>query len=198
MYIKNTETAAGAPARNKAKTMAALGIMAAAGTVMMVLGTVISINTLFFTAAAAFLTGIAVVTYGVGYGTVYLFVCGALDFLVNPNKLHVFLYLAMAGYLLLAEGTYRGMKKFPDGRKKEWLHRGIRLALFAALYLPVLIYLSRLFVSEQIRESKWFFPVMLPAGLLAWLVYDLAYSAVKKIFHERFGKLFGAQYNQEG
>ena len=49
-----------------AKRMAALAMMAALSMVLILLGTVIPVNTLFFTAAAAYMTGIAVVLYGPG------------------------------------------------------------------------------------------------------------------------------------
>ncbi len=173
----------------KARTIAVLGIMAAFGTVLLLLGTVIAVNTLFFTAAAAFLAGLAVVFYGVGCGAVYVCVCGLLDFLFNPDKLHVLLYLAMAGYLVLAEGSYRGMKKMADGRKKEWVHRGLRLLFFGALYVPVLLFMSGLFLPERIRTAEWYLPVLLPAGFFVWLIYDAAYSAVKKLVHDKFGRL---------
>ena len=49
---------------NKTRAIAVLGVMAALSTVLTVLGTVISVNTVFFTAAAAFLTGIALTGWG--------------------------------------------------------------------------------------------------------------------------------------
>ena len=52
------------------KRITILGMMAALSTVLTVLGTVISVNTVFFTAAAAFLVGIAVISYGMGTGTI--------------------------------------------------------------------------------------------------------------------------------
>ena len=144
--------------------LAVLALLAALGAVLNVLGTLISVNTFFFTAAAAFLAGFVVVSYGMRAGTLYFFVCLSLDFLLNPNKLHFFLYAALAGYILLAEGSFRvlehrspagrrtdtGKSSFapehgsPDGdsaKKKMRLHRGIRLVLFFALYLPVLLWL---------------------------------------------------------
>lgn len=170
----------------KAKKIAILGVMAALSTVLTVLGTVISVNTIFFTAAAAYLAGIAVILYGMGAGTLFYCVCAALDFVVNPDKLHVFLYLALAGYILVSEGSYRWMKGMPPGRKKEWLHRFLRLVIFAVLYSLVVIFLPRLFVSEEILERAWFLPVMLSAGVVVWFLYDLGYMEAKKWLHGRF------------
>ena len=142
---------------NKTKTMAILGVLAALSTVLTVLGTVISVDTVFFTAAAAFLAGIVVIRFGMGYGTVFFAVCASLDFIFNPNKLHVFLYLAFAGYLLLSEGSYRLLQRI-EGRKKEWIHRGIRLLVFATFYIPLLCCVPQLLVSERILNLTVFYP----------------------------------------
>lgn len=172
------------------KKITILGMMAALSTVLTVLGTVISMNTVFFTAAAAFLVGIAVIFYGMGTGAVYLCVCAALDFFINPNKLHVFLYLALAFYILVCEGSYRGMAKMPDGTKKEWLHRLVRFLIFAVLYVLLLIFLPQLLVSDKLFTRQWFLPVMLGAGVVVWIIYDLAYLEAKRWMTARFGTLF--------
>lgn len=174
---------------NKTKALAVLGVMAALSTVLTVLGTVISVNTLFFTAAAAFLVGVAVCFYGMGYGTIFFFVCLLLDFFINPNKLHVLLYLGLAGYILLSEGSFLLLDRMTDDRKKAWLHRGIRFLIFAVIYVPFVFFFPQLFLSDSLLAKRWIVMVMLPAGIFAWLVYDLAYFIVKKISHERFGKM---------
>lgn len=175
---------------NKTRAIAVLGVMAALSTVLTVLGTVISVNTVFFTAAAAFLTGIAVCSYGMGYGTVFFFVCLLLDFIVNPNKLHLFLYLALAGYLLLSEGSWLLLCRIVDGRKKIWLHGGFRFIIFALLYLFLLYLFPQFFVSDTLLAKPWFKIAMIPFGILVWIVYDLAYFTVRKILYEKFSRLF--------
>lgn len=102
---------------NKTKKIAILGVFAALSTVFTVLGTVISVNTVFFTALAAYLLGIIVVRFGIKEGILFYFVCAALDFFVNPNKMHVILYLALAAYILLSEGIFLLMQK---KNLKEW------------------------------------------------------------------------------
>lgn len=165
-------------------------MMAALSTVLTVLGTVISVNTVFFTSAAAFLVGIAVIFYGMGAGGLFLAACAALDFFVNPNKLHVFLYLALAVYIFVCEGSYQGMKKMPDGRKKEWLHRSVRFLVFAVLYALLLTFLPQLLVSDKLLARGWFLPVMLAVGAVAWVIYDLAYIEAKKWVLTRLRSLF--------
>lgn len=175
--------------KNKAGKTAVLGVLAALSLVFMILGTVISVNTIFFTSAAAFLAGIAVTLYGSGSGFLFYAVCGALDFLLNPNKLHVILYLVLAGYILICEIVWAGMKKMQDGRKKEWIHRVIRFGLFAALYIPVVCYAPELFLSVKWMDKPWFLRAAIPFGIVAWAVFDLAYIACKKLVGNQFGKL---------
>lgn len=164
----------------KTKRMAMLGVMAALSTVLLVLGTVISMNTLFFTAAAAFFAGAAVVMYGAGYGVLFYLVCGSLDFFLNPDKMHVFLYLALAGYVLLSEMIWSKMNRVPDGKKKEWMHRGIRFLLFAVMYLPLVLLVPRLLVPVEWIRRSWFLPLMCLGGAVAWFLFDLAYTACKR------------------
>ena len=184
--------------------LAILALFAALGTVLNVFGTLIQVNTIFFTAAAAFLAGVVVVSYGMRAGTLYFFVCLALDFLLNPNKMHVFLYLVLAGYILFAEGSYKLLAGKPDSagkgtgnvpnRKREWIHRGIRLILFSALYVPVMICLPELFLEgtkwSAWTGSTWFIPVVAAVGIPVWIIYDLAYFSAKKWVMLRFGSLF--------
>lgn len=172
---------------NKTKKIAMLGVLAALSTILVVLGTVISVNTVFFTAAAAFLTGVVATRYGMGYGTVFFAVCAVLDFIFNPDKLHIFLYIGFAGYLLLAEGTYRILPGRP-GKKRERMHQGVRLLIFEVLYVPLLVWIPRLLISESIMKMTAFYPIMMVVGVVAWFVYDLAYAAFKRGFFQRFGK----------
>lgn len=172
---------------NRTKKIVMLGVLAALSTILVVLGTVISVNTVFFTAVAAFLVGIVVTRYGVGYSAVFFAVCAVLDFIFNPNKLHIFLYIGFAGYLLLSEGTYRILPG-KAGQKKERIHQGLRFILFEALYVPLLLFVPQLLISDNIMKMTGFYPIMMVAGLVGWLVYDLAYATFKRVFFQRFGK----------
>ena len=137
---------------NKTKKIAILGVFAALSTVFTVLGTVISVNTVFFTALAAYLLGIIVVRFGIKEGILFYFVCAALDFFVNPNKMHVILYLALAAYILLSEGIFLLMQK---KNPKEWAHCVIRLVIFLLIYL-----FSKTFIWRCDAENDSFLPTV--------------------------------------
>lgn len=174
---------------NETKKIATLGVMAALSTVLTVMGTVISVNTLFFTAAASFLAGIVLIRFGRKAGLLFYVVCAALDFFVNPNKLHVLLYVAMAGYIVFSELTYSLL--CTKGKKtKEWLHRGIRFILFMLFYVPIIVFFPTLIVTEQFLKETWVYPAFAGAGIAGWILYDIAYGVFKRFFAQRLGKLF--------
>ena len=158
---------------NKTKKIAILGVFAALSTVFTVLGTVISVNTVFFTALAAYLLGIIVVRFGIKEG----------NFFVNPNKMHVILYLALAAYILLSEGIFLLMQK---KNPKEWVHCVIRLMIFLLIYVPMIFFFPKLLFGDAMQKMTAFYPLLIPAGVIGWLVYDVAYRVFKRIFYERF------------
>ena len=168
---------------NKTKKIAILGVFAALSTVFTVLGTVISVNTVFFTALAAYLLGIIVVRFGIKEVILFYFVCAALDFFVNPNKMHVILYLALAAYILLSEGIFLLMQK---KNPKEWVHCVIRLMIFLLIYVPMIFFFPKLLFGDAMQKMTAFYPLLIPAGVIGWLVYDVAYRVFKRIFYERF------------
>ncbi|MBO6108814.1 MAG: hypothetical protein J6P16_05355 [Eubacterium sp.] len=173
--------------KERTRIVAELSIMAAVSVVLLILGTVISVNTLFFTAIAAFLTGLAVIRHGFGAGVMLFIGCALLDFLLNPIKTHVFLYLFMGGFIILSEGSYKPVQKLISDQKKiNALHFVIRLLIFYAGYLPVILFLPRLFLGEQ--ALKWLFDydwsiwVMIGGGVVAFLVYEIAYVFAKRAY----------------
>ena len=36
------------------------------------------------------------------------------------------------------------------------------------------------------QKMTAFYPLLIPAGVIGWLVYDVAYRVFKRIFYERF------------
>ncbi len=175
----------------RTRMVATLGVMAAISVILLVLGTLISINTVFFTALASFLVGIAVVKYKFGAGLMLFLGCALLDFLLNPNKFHVFLYLAMAGFILLAEGSYILLeKRIQDPKKRSGIHLIFRIVVFAAVYIPLVIWVPYLFLSEQAMEWMLQFSeytvMMIGVGIIGFLLFDIAYIFVKRTYINMF------------
>ncbi len=175
----------------RTKMVATLGVMAAISTILLVLGTLISINTVFFTAIAAFLVGIMVVKYGVGAGLMLFLGSAVLDLVLNPDKFHVLLYVAMGGFILLAEATYKPLeKRIPDIRLRNFVHLVIRVVVFFIAYMPIAIFLPRLLLTEEawarIAGFEWLIYALPGVGVVAFVVFDLAYLFVKKSYLHLF------------
>ena len=171
----------------RTKMIAALAIMTAVSTVFLLIGSFIAVNTVFFTAAASFLVGIIVVKYGFGAGLMLFMGSAILDLLLNPEKFHVILYLAMGGFILIAEGTYKLLEKhIMNPMTRNLLHLVIRLAVFFALYIPVAIFFPMLFLSSEtwsmLGDFGWLRFVLPGVGFIASIVFDLAYLFVKKAY----------------
>ena len=171
----------------RTKMIAALAIMTAVSTVFLLIGTFIAVNTVFFTAAASFLVGIIVVKYGVGAGLMLFMGSAILDLILNPDKFHVILYLAMGGFILIAEATYKLLeKRYMNPMTRNLLHLVIRLAVFFALYIPVAIFFPMLFLSGEtwsmFSDLGWVRYVLPGVGVVAFVVFDLAYLFVKKAY----------------
>ena len=185
MHVDPTGTA------RRTKMVAELGVMAAVSVILLVLGTLISINTVFFTALASFLVGFAVIKYGFGAGTMLFLGCAVLDLVLNPDKFHVFLYLAMGVFILFAEGSYKLLeKRVIDPKKRNLIHLILRFIVFMAAYIPSILCLPRLIFSQSvldaIAEHDWAGIVMIAAGILVFVVFDLAYLFVKRFYMHLF------------
>lgn len=132
---------------------------------------------------AAYLLGIIVVRFGIKEGILFYFVCAALDFFVNPNKMHVILYLALAAYILLSEGIF-----FTDA-KKESERMGSLCNKACDIPFDICsddILFPKLLFGDAMQKMTAFYPLLIPAGVIGWLVYDVAYRVFKRIFYERF------------
>ena len=87
----------------KTYAMAAAALMAALSVVLLLIGVYIPVNTLFFTAMAAYLAGYTINKYGIKYGGAQLVVCALLDMFFIPDKLNWIVYLCLSGYIFLVK-----------------------------------------------------------------------------------------------
>ncbi|MCR4605392.1 MAG: hypothetical protein K5639_05280 [Eubacterium sp.] len=174
--------------KSRTKMIAYVAVMTALGTVFLLLGTFIGINTVFFTALAAYLVGIVAVSYGTGASVMMYFGCAALDALLNPNKFHVFLFLGMAAFTLIAENSYRFIAKhIPERPILSIVHFLLRAGVFAAVYIPIVLFLPQLFLRADIIENNYYPLFVTLGGIVAFLVYDRAYIILKNIYMNTIG-----------
>lgn len=179
----------------KSKEVAFTGVMMALGVLLVTLGGYFEGSTLFFLAAASFLTGI--VFRGISPWTAILFVFGTaiLGFVLAPQKLYLATFFAFSIYVLVAECLERGWSVGNGalGRGKIW---AVKAVLYHVL-LGVTIFLVQKFLGleflfdERVYEYLEKFRVIAGVVLvlateLLWLIFDKAYF----YFQDRYGKVF--------
>lgn len=170
----------------KAKQMAFLGLLAAMGTILVFLSTVLETNTFFLLAAAAFFVGIAIREFGLRLGAGFFLACAFLALLLTPNKWYVLTYIGLSLYILLTESSFLLLSKerFLPFRKKLFLL--LKLVSFNVIYLPVLFLLPKLIYSGTMTTKHLI--ILLLTGQVAWLIFDKAYDYFQAMV---WGKLRG-------
>lgn len=89
-------------------------------------------------------------------------------------------------HLLLTYFYQKGF--FTDAKKnpKEWAHCVIRLVIFLLIYVPMIFFFPKLLFGDAMQKMAAFYPLLIPAGVIGWLVYDVAYRVFKRIFMSGF------------
>lgn len=175
---------------NKTRALAGASMMSALSVVFLLLGTYISVNTLFFTALAAFLIGVSINQYGFRYGGIQFVVCLLLDVILNPDKFHAILYLCLGAYIFLSEVIFQKFNKIEEPGKKMRVQWGIQWVLFNVIYIPLLLFWGQLLFAGNLPGGIALHSVkgkliLWAAGQFGWIVYDKAYRAFFRFLRER-------------
>lgn len=179
----------------KSRQVAFTGALMALGVLLVTLGGYFEGSTLFFLAAASFLSGI--LFRGISPGTSVLFVVGTtvLGIFLAPQKLYLATFLGFSIYVLIAEFLERihSGKEGAFGRGKIWAIKAVvyHALLFVAVFLVQKLFgMEALFdqgIYEYLQEFKVPACVLLVlAAELVWLIFDKAYF----YFQDRYGKMF--------
>ncbi len=179
---------------NKTRALAGVALLSAFSVILLLMGTFVSVNTLFFTAMAAYLIGYSIHKYGLSYGGMQLAACVLLDVFLNPDKFHWFLYLCLGAYIFLSEVSFRKWNRVIDIRKKMRMQLIFGWILFNIIYVPVLIFFQNLFFTGNLPggisgDSVQGCVILWLAGQIGWFIYDKAYRVFFKFLGER--KLLG-------
>jgi hypothetical protein len=177
---------------NRTKALAETAMISALSVVVLILGTVLPGNTIFFTALAAYFMGVTVCKNGLSYAGMQFFVCCVCDAVFNPNKLNWLLYLCFGGYLYLCELFFAKKNHEENPQKKMRVQFVFNWFVFNVIYILLIVFGRQLlFVNaenpfEKIVPNRVLGMVVLwLAGQLGWLLYDKAYRAFFKWLQER-------------
>ena len=157
-----------------ARKMAFLGLLMALVVVLVILGGVIEMSTLFFLALASFFTGIVIVEYGISIGAAFLAGSVLLSFFLSFNKLYAFTYGGMALYLLLKEFVWIKILKTKVSKRNTILLSVVKFLIFNAMYIPVLVFIPSLVITKAM--DPYLLIGLIVAGQVLLVIYDRAFD----------------------
>lgn len=157
-----------------AKRIAFLGLLLAVAMVLTLIGGYFEPSTLFFMAAAAFCTGIAVRECGLYLGGGF-FIAGVLLALVlAPNKLYIITYGAMSLYIYGRELAFEQIARAKNMRHRSAVFWIARYIIFNLMFLPILFGMPKLIYPGEL--SPVLMAVLVAGGQAVLFVYDKAYD----------------------
>ncbi len=155
--------------------MSFLGLMMAFSVVLVILGSVIEMSTLFFLALASFCTGIVVKENGTYLGAAFYVGSVLLCFFLTPgNKLYVLTYGGMAFYLLVTDFVWTKLLKAKSSKRNSIIITVFKLFIFNAMYIPVLIYAPSLVLTQEINH--YVLIGLIVVGQVVLVIYDRAFQ----------------------
>lgn len=154
----------------KAKTIALLGLMLAIAVVLVLLGSFIEMNTLFFLGIAGVTVGIAIREAGVRLGIGYYIAAVLLTFILGPNKLYCITFAGIGLYVVAVEIMRRTLLK----KGSRILSGVVKFILYNIMYIPMLLLAPSFIYTGEL--NTWVLLLVWVAGQILLLVFDYAYE----------------------
>lgn len=170
----------------KAKQIAFLGLLAAFAVLLIILGSVFEVSTLFFLCGAAFCVGIAIREWGIRYGAAFLVASTLTGLMVAPNKIYCLTYAAMGLYLFLSEILFQKIARTEHIKNRTRMLWIGRYVIFNVMYVPVLILVPRLFVEKEIEGVLWL--AVWAAGQVGLWIFEKAHDYFQLFVWNKFRK----------
>ncbi len=164
-----------------AKKTAFAGMTLTVSFLLLLLGSVLEVSTLFFLAAAAFCIGIVIRELGLRMGAAFWAASILLGVLLAPNKFYVLTYGTMEGYLFLRETWWIFLERRQKSKRSYFLGKAV---IAQVVLLPLICLAPQLFYAG---ELTWPLRIgFLAAGEVFCLVADMAYDVFQR---QIWGKL---------
>ena len=176
----------------KSKDIAYVSVMTAISVLILVISGYIESSTLFFLAAAAFLTGVVEDRLGVIPAVFHVLCTVIIGLIMSPQKLYCITYTCFGVYVIVAEYIEEYRKKGKNG----WLLRlswFIKCCVFEVmLFVIIAVYGQLAGISALFPEKLTHYPgsdtilmiVLILVAQAAWIVFDRAYV----YFMKRYGR----------
>jgi hypothetical protein len=162
------------------KKLAGTAIISAISFVLLLLACAAPTGRIALAAAAGVVPALAVIRNGISGGVYCYVVTGLLALFLLPLKGIALMYVVFFGHWPVLKSLIERIKRMAV----EWL---VKLIAFNAL-LTVFLLLYKLLLTETFDS---FFPLWLlyPVGSAAFVLYDLGFSGLIKIYVNRFEKM---------
>lgn len=167
------------------KKVALAGIALALSFILLQLGSIIEVSTLFFLVAGAFCIGIVIRETGKKMGAAFLAASLLLGIFLSPNPFYVATYGVIQVYILLREWLWdwleqRGKKAgvMPD-RRSYWIGKAVIFqGLVGLLYGMAHLILKEILLPEMLISTNVVIRLLVfeVAAVLLWLLIDYAYD----------------------
>lgn len=156
-----------------AKKIAFLGLLLAVTVLLIALSGILEFNTLFLLGAASYGVGIAVRESSIRIAVGFYLAAILLGLILAPNKFYCITFAVMGLYILVIEFSFDRLARFKGNISRAKLYWMIKYITFNLLYIPMVIFLPKLIYQGEL--SPIIIVVMLLAGQVVLLVYDMAY-----------------------
>lgn len=170
----------------KAKQIAFMGLLAAFSVLLLSLGSIFEVSTLFFICGAAFCVGIAIREWGIRYGAAFYVASVLAGLIVAPNKIYCVTYAAMGLYLLGSELIFRKLAEMGQMKKRMLLLWSGRYLIFNVMFVPALILVPQLFVTKKIEGILWL--VIWAAAQVGLFIFEKAHDYFQLFIWNRLRK----------
>lgn len=167
----------------KSKDIAYVSVMTAMAVLLLIVSCYIESSTLFFLAAASFLTGVVEQKLGIIPAVFQLICTAALGVLLTPQKLYCGTYMCLGIYVALSEYIEIQRKKNDKAPivKLAWFVKGLVFEIMLVLTLIVYDYfigLSTMITKEVLSftgSGIMLWIILIVIAQILWLVFDRAF-----------------------
>ena len=166
----------------RTKQTAFTGMAVAIGVIFIALGGIFENATLFFVFLAAFIAGALIHIFGLMQGVSYAAGVAILSLIIAPQKLYVFTFIWLAGYILFAE--YMSGKKRLKGIS-VWVLKALFFNTMAALFVVFYMLIFGGSIEDMFTDTfvSLFGGKLWVCVSIAIIVLELVFVAFDRLYH---------------
>ena len=169
--------------RKRIRAIALGGVLAALGTAILWLGSMLPGYAIPTAAVAGLVSAAAVLQSGIGTGAAVYGVTALLSLLLLPQKIPALWYLVLFGHY----GVVKSMAERLPGRILEWC---AKLAVYTCAFFVLKYLLSDAFAALTALLPITMLPLFF-VGLAVFVCYDIGFSRLIGLYLRRMGRNSG-------